>query len=232
MFTGIIEELGTLVDLYPSGTSLCLKIEAERVFSGDHEGLQNSQNGLKIGDSIAVNGVCLTATQVRPPYFEVTAVRETLEKTTLGSLTVGTRINLERAATLETRLGGHLVQGHVDGTARLREIRDADGSHLFTFELPVEAAKYVVSKGSIALDGISLTVAEVTDRGKFITNSKQQAEKQSTIHYPLSTIRIAIIPHTYEHTNVRFLSIGDRVNIEFDVIAKLVERLIQPYSSS
>ncbi len=222
MFTGIIEELGIIVDLSPSGTSLCLKIEAGRIFSKVHEDPGISQNGLKIGDSIAVNGVCLTATDVKPPCFEVTAVRETLEKTTLGSLTIGTRritdhpVNLERAATLETRLGGHLVQGHVDGTALLREIRDADGSWQFTFELPrmTDRAsrsnhadgfeRYVVPKGSIALDGISLTVAKVESQ----------------------MITIAVIPHTYEHTNIRFLKIGDRVNVEFDVIAKMVERLM------
>ena len=210
MFTGIIEELGTVVDLSRSGTSLCLKIEAERVFSGDHEGLENPQNGLKIGDSIAVNGVCLTATILKPPYFEVTAVRETLEKTTLGSLTVGMRINLERAATLETRLGGHLVQGHVDGTATLREIRDMSGSHELTFELPRGPERYMIPKGSVALDGISLTIARI-----------------ETLRTP--NITVAIIPHTYDQTNVRFLKIGDHVNVECDVIAKMVERLVQPF---
>ncbi len=216
MFTGLIEELGTVVDLSPVGTSLCLKIKAEGVFSGASstrhggpEGPENAQNGLKIGDSIAVNGVCLTATLVKPPYFEVTAIEETLGKTTLGSLTAGMRINLERAATLETRLGGHLVQGHADGVATLRDIRDASGSWEFGFELPKEAARYVIPKGSIALDGISLTVASVS-----------QTELRATI---------AIIPHTYYHTNVQFLKIGDRVNVEFDVIAKMVERLIKPY---
>src|ERR1019366_3411148 len=108
----------------------------------------------------------LTATLVKPPYFEVTAVVETIGKTTLGSLTAGMRINLERAAMLETRLGGHLVQGHVDGVATLRDIRDANGSWEFTFELPEEAARYIVPRGSIALDGISLTVAEITENGE------------------------------------------------------------------
>ena len=221
MFTGLIEELGTVVDLSPVGTSLCLKIEAERVFPGSLEGpadgrssAKNSPNGLKIGDSIAVNGVCLTATLVKPPYFEVTAVEETIGKTTLGSLTAGMRINLERAATIETRLGGHLVQGHVDGVATIRNIRDANGSWEFTFELPEDAARYIVPRGSIALDGISLTVAEVTQHAAL-----------STQHF----VKIAIIPHTYYHTNVQFLSIGDRVNVEFDIIAKMVERLLQPY---
>ncbi|MFI5201724.1 MAG: riboflavin synthase [Candidatus Kapaibacterium sp.] len=227
MFTGLIEELGTLVDLSSVGTSLCLKIEAERVFSGASptmpEGPKNSQNGLKIGDSIAVNGVCLTATLVKPPYFEVTAVEETLSKTTLGSLTAGMRINLERAATLETRLGGHLVQGHIDGVATLRDIRDVGGSWEFIFELPSGFERYMVPKGSIAFDGISLTVAEVVENGE-----RRVDGEFATRHSPLAA-RIAIIPHTYYHTNVQFLNIDDRVNVEFDVIAKMVERLVKPY---
>ncbi len=218
MFTGIIESLGTLVDLTSNGTSLCLKIEAEPVFSEDPSGVTISQNGLKIGDSIAVNGVCLTITDVRPPYFEVTAVAETLGKTTFGSLIAGSgigatssadvRFNLERAATLETRLGGHLVLGHVDGVAELRSIRDRDGSWEYSFDLPSEGARYVVPKGSIALDGISLTVATIEVR----------------------TLTCAIIPHTYHHTTFQYLKIGDKVNVEFDTIAKMVERLVKPYA--
>jgi riboflavin synthase len=213
MFTGLVEELGTIVDLTLTGTSLCLKIEAERVFSEGLESAKTSQNGLKIGDSIAMSGVCLTATDVKPPYFEVTAVEETLGKTTFGSLIAGRgdkiRVNLERAATIETRLGGHLVQGHVDGVATLRDIRDANGSWEFTFELPSGAERYVVPKGSIAVDGISLTVASI--KGQALT--------------------VAIIPHTYYHTTIQFLKIGDSVNVEFDVIAKMVERLVKPYST-
>jgi riboflavin synthase len=234
MFTGLIEELGTVVDLSPVGTSLCLKIEAERVFSGSPDGPADerssakiSQNGLKIGDSIAVNGVCLTATLVKPPYFEVTAVEETLGKTTLGSLIKGMRINLERAATIETRLGGHLVQGHVDAVATVRDIRDADGSWEFGFELPSGFDRYIVPKGSIALDGISLTVARIVVNGE---RQRANEEPLATQHSPLTTeIRVAIIPHTYHHTNVQFLNIGDRVNVELDVIAKMVERLVKPY---
>lgn len=215
MFTGLIEELGTLVDLISSGTSLCLKIEAGRIFSEGSHGTQSSQNGLKIGDSIAVNGVCLTATNVEPsmtnhsmPYFEVTAVEETLRKTTLGSLIAGNEVNLERAATLETRLGGHLVQGHVDRTAIVTSIRDVNGSWEFSLELPSDMLRYVVPKGSIALDGISLTVAAI--EGNRVT--------------------VAIIPHTYYHTNIQFLNVGDAVNVEFDIIAKMVEQLVKPYS--
>jgi riboflavin synthase len=214
VFTGLIEELGIIVDLKGEGTSLCLKIEAERVFAGNSGDPKNSQNGLKIGDSIAVNGVCLTATRIQPPYFEVTAVQETLAKTTLGSLKVGgdnraVSVNLERAASLETRLGGHLVQGHVDGVARISEIREVNGSWEVYLALPIGTDRYVVPQGSIAIDGISLTVAGMDG----------------------SLVKVAIIPHTYNHTTIQYLKTGDRVNVEFDVIAKMVERLVKPYSS-
>jgi riboflavin synthase len=235
MFTGLIEELGTIVDQNITGTSLCLKIEAERIFSEISDGAETPQNGLKIGDSIAVNGVCLTATEVQPhmighalPYFKVTAVEETLEKTTFGSLIVGNkdkvstddtvrtdgsvpktgqRVNLERAVTLETRLGGHLVQGHVDGVAAICDIQDKDGSWEFSFIIAPEMTRYLTSKGSIAIDGVSLTVASIEQ----------------------SCLTVAIIPHTYYHTNFQFLKIGDTVNVEFDIIAKMVERLVKPY---
>ena len=241
MFTGIIEELGTIVELISEGTSLCLKIEAQKVFLRDNsvddssstEGAKNLQNGLKIGDSIAVSGVCLTVERVNvddrlftPPCFEVTAVRETLEKTTLGSLIAeyegmsGTRIdckvNLERAATLETRLGGHLVQGHVDGVATISEIRDLNGSWEFFFALPAKAERFVVTQGSIALDGVSLTIAAILPPPK-------EGGGQGVV------IKVAIIPHTYYHTNFENLKAGDKVNVEFDVIAKMVERLVKPY---
>jgi riboflavin synthase len=223
LFTGLIEELGIIVDLKGEGTSLCLKIEAERVFSGssvdERSSAKNLQNGLKIGDSVAVNGVCLTATHVQPPYFEVTAVKETLAKTTLGSLSTGSRINLERAASLETRLGGHLVQGHIDGTAQVSKIEEVDGSWELYLELPLGTGRYVVPQGSIAIDGISLTVAQI------LSPSPLEGEGQGEV------IKIAIIPHTYYHTTIQYLKTGDRVNVEFDVIAKMVERLVKPYSS-
>ena len=176
MFTGLIEELGTIVDLTLTGTSLCLKIKADGIFSRSDKSAKIPENGLKIVDSIAVNGICLTATEVQPPFFEVTAIQETLGKTTLGSLIDrnegSVKVNLERAATLETRLGGHLVQGHVDGTGVIREIRDikvdeqssveeqsSTESWEFSFEISQEMARYVIPKGSIAIDGVSLTVA-------------------------------------------------------------------------
>jgi riboflavin synthase len=218
MFTGIIEELGTLVERKAMGTSLCLKIEAERVFREDGLiGPGIPLNGLKIDDSIAINGVCQTVVSVSPPFFEVIAVRETLQKTTLGSLKVGEKggntgerssaVNLERAATLSTRLGGHLVSGHVDGKAILREIRDLNGSWEFYFDLAQDMARYVIPMGSIALEGVSLTVASLTDHSEGVT------------------IKTAIIPHTYFHTNFQFLNPQDEINVELDQIMKMVERL-------
>ena len=193
MFTGLVEELGTLVARNSSGTSLRLQIEAETVFSD-----------LKIDDSIAIDGCCQTVIRVAPPIFEVIAVRETLEKTTLGSLPIGSKVNLERAATLSTRMGGHLVQGHIDGRAQVAEIRDLAGSWEFFFDLPGGYERYAMPIGSIALNGVSLTIASIHDR----------------------RIKIAIIPHTHEVTNFRWLAPGMEVNVELDMIAKMVERFV------
>lgn len=194
MFTGIIEEIGTCVVLDGVETSLRLLFSAEKVL-----------NDLKVDDSIAVNGVCLTVTSTESTRFEAWAVAETLKKTTLGSLKVGDHVNLERAATLSTRLGGHLVQGHIDGLATVKEIRSAGGeSWEFFFEVPQEYTRYIVPRGSIAISGVSLTVAEVVG----------------------SVIKIAIIPHTYSETIFQWLREGDKVNIELDIIAKMVERLM------
>lgn len=194
MFTGIIEEIGTCVVLQGVDTSLRLLFSAEKVL-GD----------LKVDDSIAVNGVCLTVTSTDTTQFEAWAVAETLKKTTLGSLKVGDHVNLERAATLSTRLGGHLVQGHIDGLATVKEVKSAGGeSWEFFLEVPQEYTRYIVPRGSIAISGVSLTVAEVVG----------------------NVIKIAIIPHTYSETIFQWLREGDKVNIELDIIAKMVERLM------
>lgn len=194
MFTGIIEEIGTCVVLQGVDTSLRLLFSADKVLSD-----------LKVDDSIAVNGVCLTVTSTNSAQFEVWAVAETLKKTTLGSLKVGDRVNLERAATLSTRLGGHLVQGHIDGLATVKEVRSAGGeSWEYYLDVPNEYMRYIIPRGSIAINGVSLTVAEVVD----------------------SVIKIAIIPHTYSETIFQWLREGDKVNIELDIIAKMVERLM------
>ena len=191
MFTGLVEELGTLVERNPVGSSLRLLIKAEKVLLD-----------LKIDDSISVNGCCQTVIGLRASGFEVIAVEETLKKTTLGSLKIGDHVNLERAATLATRMAGHLVQGHIDGVAHILKIEPLQGSWNFLFELPEGFGRYCIPVGSIAIDGVSLTIAEIAG----------------------NNIRTAIIPHTYEHTNFHLLKESSEVNIELDMIAKMVEK--------
>lgn len=193
MFTGIIEEIGTCIAVEKQDSSLCLLFSAGEVL-----------RDVKVNDSIAVNGVCQTVTAVSASRFQVTAVAETLKKTTLGSLKEGQRVNLERAVTPATRMGGHIVQGHVDGVARITEITDIGGSWEFFFELPPEFMLYVTAHGSISIDGVSLTVAEIRS----------------------NVIKIAIIPHTYHATIFQYFRKGDMVNVELDVIAKMVGRFL------
>ena len=196
MFTGIIEELGTLIASHSAGSGLRLQFSAEKVLSD-----------LKTDDSISINGVCQTVISVETSSFEVIAVPETLKKTNFSSLKIGESVNLERAAMMSSRLGGHLVQGHIDGVALTSGIKDIGGSWMFEFELPVQFMRYVIAQGSIAINGISLTVAELEGNG----------------------IRVAIIPHTYEVTNMKYLCSGDFVNIELDCMAKMIERLMEAH---
>jgi riboflavin synthase len=196
VFTGIIEELGTLIASHSAGSGLRLQFSAEKVLSD-----------LKTDDSISINGVCQTVISVETSSFEVIAVPETLKKTNFSSLKIGESVNLERAAMLSSRLGGHLVQGHIDGVALTSGIKDIGGSWMFEFELPVQFMRYVIAQGSIAINGISLTVAELEGNG----------------------IRVAIIPHTYEVTNMKYLCSGDFVNIELDCMAKMIERLMEAH---
>ncbi len=198
MFTGIIEELGTLIARDIHGSGLRLQFSADKLLSD-----------LKTDDSISVNGVCQTVVACEASFFEVISVAETLKKTTLSSLQIGEKVNLERAATLSTRLGGHLVQGHIDGVALTIGIRDLGGSWMFDFELPQQFIRYIIAQGSIAINGVSLTVAEIN--GNLIT--------------------VAIIPHTYKMTNFQNLQSGNFVNIEVDCIAKMIESLIKTQAS-
>lgn len=215
MFTGIIEELGTLVDRIEVGTSLRLQIEAGKVLSD-----------LNIDDSISIDGCCQTVTGVQPSVFEVIAVSETLKKTTLGSLAIGARVNLERAATLQTRLGGHLVQGHVDTRAKMVSvvpIGEGPGrSWEFHLSIPASLAIYAVPRGSVTVNGVSLTIAETYSATVEAQGDASGAEKLVD-----RRIKIAIIPHTFEKTNFGFLKEGDEVNLEMDVIAKMVEQFVK-----
>ena len=194
MFTGIVEELGTVRAVRPVGGGARIEIAATQVLSDT-----------AIGASIAVNGCCLTVVELGEGGFAADAVTETLRRTCLGALEAGDPVNLERPVRLEDRLGGHLVQGHVDavGTLRARE-PNADGSQRVEFGAPGAVLRYVVEKGSITVDGVSLTVAEVLDDG----------------------FAVAVIPHTLAVTTLGTKGPGDGVNLEVDVVAKYVERLM------
>lgn len=198
MFTGIIEELGNVVDLKDTGVFRTIQIRGGSVF-----------DDLGLGSSIAVNGVCLTVRSIDSDMFAAEMSRETLDRTNLGGLQRGTIVNLERPMRADSRFGGHIVQGHVDGVGRIRRFdREGDAWNL-EIEYPAPARRYLVEKGSITVDGISLTVASLGDSGIF---------------------SVAIIPHTFENTNLKSAKAGDSVNLEYDVIAKYVENLIRPYA--
>ena len=199
MFSGIIERLSKVRQTAKQDSTLILTLET-------------GHPDLELGESIAVNGVCLTVVEFDAAgvaKFFVSA--ETIDRSNLGALTAGAFVNLERSVRLETRLSGHLVQGHVDGKATLSNVVPLGGAYLLELTLPRAVAKYCVEKGSIALNGISLTLNAVED-------SADQ-----------TLIRITIIPHTWEHTNLQHLMVGDDVNVEVDVMAKYVERLCQAY---
>jgi riboflavin synthase len=193
MFTGIIEELGRVRNIEKRGEGARLIVEARTVTSGTEE-----------GDSIAVNGVCLTAIDVAKDSFAADGSRETLQRSTLGSLRAGSFVNLERAVTPATRLGGHIVQGHVDARGRFLSATAHGGSWTVRIAYPQDITRYLVFKGSVAVEGISLTVAALTDE----------------------YFEIAVIPKTWAVTNLSHLSAGDEVNLEADIMAKYVERIL------
>jgi riboflavin synthase len=193
MFTGIIEELGTVVSREATEGGAKIVISAATVAAD-----------AKDGDSIAVNGVCVTALDITPCSFSADLSQETLDRSTLGNLLAGSRVNLERAVTPSTRLGGHIVQGHVDARGSFVSAEETGDFRTVIIAYPAEVSRYLVYKGSVAVEGISLTIALLTD-GHF---------------------DIAVIPKTWEMTNLSTLTPGDAVNIEVDVIAKYVERMI------
>ena len=195
MFTGIIEELGTVERVTRGRVSAVLAIRAEAILSD-----------LKIGDSVAVNGVCLTATSLTGHGFTADVMHETLDRSSLAGLGPGSPVNLERAMAADGRFGGHIVAGHVDGVGTIAAIEQDDNAIWFTITAPEQVLRYVVEKGSITIDGISLTVARVEpDR-----------------------FAVSVIPHTAAVTLLGRRRVGDRVNLESDIIGKYVERLLRP----
>lgn len=193
MFTGIIETLGEVIDLRKEGENLHISIAS------------NITPELKIDQSVAHNGVCLTVIALDNLQYTVTAIQETLDKTSLGTLRIGDKINLERAMVLGARLDGHIVQGHVDQTAICQSVEEKNGSWFFTFTYDPKLNNVTIEKGSITIDGTSLTVVD----------SKKD------------TFSVAIIPYTYEHTRFNAYKNGTVVNLEFDVIGKYVARLME-----
>jgi riboflavin synthase len=208
VFTGIVEELGTVVAVVATGVG---SDAAARVRV---EGLLVTSD-VSPGDSISVSGVCLTVVDVADGTFTADVMRETLERSALAGTGVGSRVNLERAVTLSTRLGGHLVQGHVDGTGRLTSRERTPQWDVLEFAVPRELARYLVSKGSVAVDGVSLTVVEVRDGDP-------------------ASFSVSLIPTTLAKTTLGYKQPGDLVNLEVDVMAKYVERLLagQSHQSS
>ena len=196
MFSGILEEMATLINIEHEQENIHLTLRCS--FTDE----------LKIDQSIAHNGVCLTIVRLKDKTYTVTAMKETLERSNLGSLKIGDHVNIERSMTMNGRLDGHIVQGHVDQTAKCVNIEDADGSTYFTFEYPfnsqlAQRGYFTVDKGSVTVNGVSLTVCEPTD----------------------NSFKVAIIPYTKENTNFADIEIGSIVNIEFDILGKYIARL-------
>ena len=195
MFTGIIEEVGTICSIRGNGKCAGITVEAHKVLEET-----------KIGDSIAVNGVCLTVTSLQPHGFTADVMAETMRRSALGSLTRGSRVNLERAMPANGRFGGHIVAGHIDGTGRILSMKPEENAVWVTIQADAGILRYVIEKGSIAIDGISLTVAACSE----------------------DTFAVSVIPHTGQETTLLQKKPGDLVNLENDPVGKYVERFLQP----
>lgn len=193
MFTGIIEETGTIKELSKNDKNALIIVECKEVL-----------DGVKIGDSIAIDGVCQTVTEFGKNSFSAQISSETLSVTNFSRLKKGSKVNLERALTLNSRLGGHIVTGHIDGLAKVKNIQKQSEFYNIKFEVEKNLAKYIVKKGSVTVNGVSLTVAEIV----------------------LGEFSIVIIPHTFENTNLCYLKSGDFVNIEVDILAKYIEKIL------
>ena len=199
MFTGLVAELGTVQRLARQGNSYHLTVDAKKVL-----------NNLKIGDSVAVNGACLTVVRMDEGGFTADVMPETLRRTNLGRLGAGSRVNLERAMAADGRFGGHIVSGHIDGVGTIRSQRREENAVWLTIAAPKDILDLIVMKGSIAIDGVSLTVADLTG----------------------DTFAVSIIPHTGAQTILLGKRPGDQVNLENDVIGKYVRRLLEPYQAT
>ncbi|MCX6160919.1 MAG: riboflavin synthase [Ignavibacteriae bacterium] len=200
MFTGIVTGMGKIFKITPKGDSLCFTVQADsKTYLKDR----------RKGDSMAINGACMTIEAVRKNNFEFTTVNESLSKTNLGELSKGSYVNLEKPMVLSAGLDGHIVQGHVDTTGIVKDIKKLEDSWEFFFEFSSAFKKNVIYVGSVSINGISLTIAAIT-----------KETKKSVI------IKTAIIPHTYNVTNFKFLNIGDKVNLEFDMLGKYVMRIL------
>jgi len=194
MFTGIVEERGRVASVVPLGDAIRVTISARDVLGGTQH-----------GDSIAVNGVCLTVVELSETSFSADVMQETLDRSSLNAASAGSQVNLERAARLDSRIGGHLVQGHVDGTGTVTVIEPSDHWTVMRFSLPDGLGRYVVEKGSITVDGVSLTVVDAA----------------------MDSFSVSLIPTTLQVTTLGDRRVGDRVNLEVDAIAKYVERLME-----
>jgi len=199
MFTGLVEEIGTIQSLERKGDGYLLVINAQLVV-----------DDLNIGDSIAVNGVCLTVVQNEGHTFAVEAVQETVQRSALARLTVNQPVNLERSLKANSRLGGHFVQGHVDGVGDVISLEKKTPGYWLKIRLSPDLLTFLVAKGSIAINGTSLTIADIED----------------------DNVSIAIIPHTAEHTTIMNLKTGDKVNIEVDILGKYIYKYLHPYTKS
>jgi len=199
MFTGLVEEVGQIRVCQKRGDGLSLTIKASHILSD-----------LAIGDSVAIDGVCLTVEKFTSFDFSVQAVGETVSRTTLGHKSVGDNVNLERAMQAKSRFGGHFVQGHVDGVASILNIEKRDPGYWLTVRLPEDLVRFVVEKGSITLDGLSLTVAKIES----------------------ANISVAIIPHTWNMTTLQHKKVGQKINVEVDILAKYINNFLQPYKNT
>ncbi len=199
MFTGIIEEIGRIEKITPIAGGIALKINAEKIL-----------DDLVVNDSVCIDGVCLTVTKTDKNSFWADAVGATLDKTIFNKIKADTSVNLERSVRLNDRLGGHLVQGHVNGIGIITEIKKLGENYLLKINIPENLQKYLIKEGSIAVNGISLTIADLN----------------------LNEISLSIIPHTWQNTNLIYKKVNEKVNIEIDVLAKYVEKLLSKESNT